>query len=176
MKTCLLEFLVRGAGRIPSPCCGKVMLVIGTKNRKAMDHSGQSKTYNIRRLRCTNCLTIHHELPDLLVPYKRYESECIESVLTNPSNHTIPADDSTISRWSGWFHEYVDYWVGCLISIMIRTRQGTIPQDLTSKGSGTALQRLGRLAGDANGWLTRIVRPIVNINFWIHTRSAFIVQ
>lgn len=152
------------------------MLVIGTKNRKAMDHSGQSKTYNIRRLRCTNCWTIHHELPDLLVPYKRYESECIESVLTNPSNHTVPADDSTISRWNGWFHEFVDYWVGCLTSIMIRTSQGNIPQDFTSKGSGTALQRLGRLAGDANGWLTRIVRPIVNINFWIHTRSAFIVQ
>lgn len=152
------------------------MLVIGTKNRKAIDHSGQSKIYNIRRLRCTNCCTIHHELPDILVPYKRYELECIESVLTNPSNHTVPADDSTLSRWLGWLHEFVDYWVGCLISIMIRTNQGNIPLDFTSEDSGTALQRIGRLAGDANGWLARIVRPIVNINFWVHTRSAFIVQ
>ncbi|WP_286132263.1 DUF6431 domain-containing protein [Bacillus sp. FJAT-27251] len=176
MKTLLLGFLVRGAGRIPSPCCGKDMLVRGTKNRKAKDHTGQSKTYNIRRLQCTHCHTIHHELPDLLIPYKRYEAECIESFLTNPSNHTVPADESTLSRWLGWFHEFVDYWVGCLTSIMVRTNQGNIPLDFTSKGSGTALQRIGRLAGDANGWLTRIVRPIVNINFWIHTRSAFIVQ
>lgn len=161
---------------MPSPCCGKDMLVIGTKNRKTIDHSGQSKTYNIRRLRCTYCRTIHHELPDILVPYKRYEAECIESVLTNPSNHTVPADDSTLSRWHGWLHDFVDYWVGCLTSIMIRTNQGNIPLDFTSESSGTALQRIGRLAGDANGWLTRIVRPIVNINFWLHTRSAFIVQ
>lgn len=152
------------------------MLVIGTKNRKAKDHTGHSKTYNIRRLQCTNCNTIHHELPDLLIPYKRYEAECIENVLTNPSNHIVPADESTLSRWLGWFHEFVDYWIGCLTSIMIRNHQGNIHLDFTSKGSGTALQRIGRLAGDANGWLTRIVRPIVNINFWIHTRSAFIVQ
>ncbi|MFY2158651.1 DUF6431 domain-containing protein, partial [Cytobacillus firmus] len=37
-----------------SPCCGKDMLVIGTKDRKAIDHSGQMKVYNIRRLRCIN--------------------------------------------------------------------------------------------------------------------------
>ncbi|MCM3763329.1 DUF6431 domain-containing protein, partial [Alkalihalobacillus oceani] len=72
------------------------MLVRGTKNRKAKDHTGQSKTYNIRRLKCTNCGTIHHELPDLLIPYKRYEAECIEDVLTNPSTHIVPADDSTL--------------------------------------------------------------------------------
>ncbi|WP_276205153.1 DUF6431 domain-containing protein [Bacillus sp. MUM 13] len=176
MKTLLPEFLVRGAGRIPSPCCGKDMLVRGTKNRKAKDHTGHSKTYNIRRLQCTNCQSIHHELPDLLIPYKRYEAECIENVLTNPSTHIVPADDSTLARWHGWFHQFVDYWIGCLTSIMFRTNQGNIPLDFTSKGSGTALQRIGRLAGDANGWLTRIVRPIVNINFWIHTRSAFLVQ
>lgn len=152
------------------------MLVIGTKNRKAIDHLGETKTYNIRRLRCTDCRTIHHELPSFLVPYKRYEAECIEAVLTNASNHSVPADDATLSRWRGWLHEFVDYWIGCLISIMIRTKQEKIPQDLTSVSSGTALQRIGRLAGDAKGWLTRIVRPIVNINLWIHTRSAFIVQ
>jgi hypothetical protein len=149
------------------------MLVIGTKNRKSIDLSGQMKTYNIRRLRCTACSTIHHELPNFLVPYKRYEAECIESVLTNPSNHTVPADDSTLLRWQGWLHECVDYWIGCLTSILIRTNKEKIPLNLTSKGSGTALQRVGRLAGDANGWLKRIVRPIVNINLWIHTRSAF---
>ncbi|MFY2158649.1 DUF6431 domain-containing protein, partial [Cytobacillus firmus] len=41
----------------------------------------------VLRLRI-NCRAIHHELPDFLVPYKRYELGCIESVLTNPTNHT----------------------------------------------------------------------------------------
>ena len=133
-------------------------------------------TFCLQKTRCSTCSTIHHELPNFLVPYKRYEAECIENVLTNPSNHTIPADDSTLSRWHGWLHEFVDYWVGCLTSIMFRTHQENIPLDFTSKGLGTALQKIGRLVGDANGWLARIVRPIVNINLWIHTRSAFIVQ
>lgn len=152
------------------------MLVRGTKNRKAKDHTGQGKTYNIRRLKSTKCGTIHHELSDFLIPYKRYEAECIEDVITNPSTHIVAADDSTLSRWQVWFHQFVDYWIGCLNSIIVKTSQGNIPQNFTSKCSGNALQKIGRLVGDANGWLTRIVRPIANINLWIHTRSAFIVQ
>ncbi|MFJ7727895.1 hypothetical protein ACIQXV_17255 [Neobacillus sp. NPDC097160] len=49
---------------------------------------------------------------------------------------------------------------------MLRTKQENIPLDLPSATSMTALQRLGRLVGDASGWLGRIVRPIVNINLW----------
>ncbi|WP_242035224.1 DUF6431 domain-containing protein [Mesobacillus harenae] len=37
------------------------MLVIGTK--KAKDHQGQSKIYNIRRLQCPHCRTIHQISP-----------------------------------------------------------------------------------------------------------------
>ncbi|WP_256942504.1 DUF6431 domain-containing protein [Bacillus sp. OV166] len=60
--------MVRGAGRIPSPCCGKSMSVIGTRNRKSRERSGESKVYNIRRLECDDCGRVHHELPDFLVP------------------------------------------------------------------------------------------------------------
>jgi hypothetical protein len=57
---------------------------------------------------------------------------------------------------------------------MIRTKQENIPLERSSLCSETALQKIGRLVGDAPGWLDRIVRPIVNINFWLHTRSAFL--
>jgi hypothetical protein len=174
LKTAKREFLVRGAGRIPSPCCGKGMSVIGTKDRKSKKRSGESSVYNIRRMGCDNCGRIHHELTDFLVPYKRYESECIEAVRTNPTNHDIPADESTLFRWFKWFNSLIDYWVGCLISIMYRTKQENIPLDLTSANPETALHRIGRLVGDAPRWLERIVRPIENINFWLHTRSAFL--
>ncbi|WP_429472508.1 DUF6431 domain-containing protein [Neobacillus sp. B4I6] len=60
------------------------MSVIGTRDRKSKERSGETRVYNIRRLRCDNCGSIHHELPDFLVPYKRYESNCIEMVLSNP--------------------------------------------------------------------------------------------
>ncbi|WP_307197095.1 DUF6431 domain-containing protein [Neobacillus niacini] len=169
-----MEFFVRGAGLIPSPCCGKSMSVIGTRNRKSRERSGETKLYNIRRMRCDQCGRIHHELPDFLVPYKRYEAECIESVLTNPSTHDVPADESTLFRWFEWFNHFVDYWANCLISIVLRTKQVKVPLNLTSANSETALHRIGRLVGNASRWLQRIVRPIVNINLWLHTRSAFL--
>lgn len=150
------------------------MSIIGTRDRKVIDSTGVSRVYNIRRLRCSNCRRIHHELPDFLVPYKRYGSECIEMVLTNPDHHSVAADDSTLSRWKSWFHYYAEYWVGCLNSILLRVNQEVGSLALTSAKAGNAPQRLGRLVGDANGWLARVVRPIVNINFWIHTRSAFL--
>nr|WP_281243565.1 DUF6431 domain-containing protein [Evansella caseinilytica] len=81
---------------MPSPSCGKDMSVSGTRNRKSKERSGGTKTYNIRRLRCEHCRRIHHELPDCLVPYKRYESECIETAHSNPSHHDVPADESTL--------------------------------------------------------------------------------
>ena len=171
-----MEFLVRGAGRIPSPCCGKSMSVIGTRERKSRESSGETKVYNIRRLGCDQCGRIHHELPDFLVPYKRYKAECIESVLSNPSTHDVPADESTLFRWLEWFNSFVDYWANCLLSIVLRTKQDKIPLNLTSVNSETALHRIGRLVGNAPRWLERIVRPIVNINLWIHTRCAFLSE
>lgn len=170
-----MEFLVRSAERIPSPCCGKDMSVIGTRDRKSKNREGHTNIYNIRRLRCNHCGRIHHELPDFLVPYKRYESECIEKVLSNP-HHDIPSDNSTLFRWKEWFDSFIEYWIGCLISIMLRTKQENIPLKRSSLGSETALQKIGRLVGDAPRWLDRIVRPIVNLNLWIHTRSAFLSE
>jgi hypothetical protein len=150
------------------------MRVIGTRDRKSIDRFGKSKTYNIRRLRCDCCGRVHHELPNFLVPYKRYESDCIEMVLSNPLNHDVPADESTLYRWGSWFHYFLDYWVGCLNSIMLRTKQGTVALKRSSLISKTVPPKIGRLVGDAPRWLERIVRPIVNLNFWIHTRSAFL--
>lgn len=117
------------------------MLVIGTNNRKAKDHSDHFKTYNIRRLQCTNSGTIHHELPDLLIPYKGYEAECIENVLTNPSNHLVPADDSTLSRWHGWFQELVDYWIWLLDFHHDLDQTGKHPPGLHVQRFRTALQK-----------------------------------
>ncbi|MDT9757154.1 DUF6431 domain-containing protein [Heyndrickxia coagulans] len=117
---------------------------------------------------------MHHELPEFLVSYKRYKSECIETVLTNRSNHDIPADESTLYRWIDWFYFYVEYWIHCLVSIKHQTKQDEDDLKVLPETSGTALQRLGRLVGNASGWLARVVRPVVNFYLWVHTRSAFL--
>ncbi|MGI6649770.1 MAG: DUF6431 domain-containing protein [Bacillota bacterium] len=49
-------------------------------SRVFINDVGNQNVLVIRRLRCRHCHRIHHELPDILVPYKRHSSESIESV------------------------------------------------------------------------------------------------
>lgn len=136
---------------------------------------GERRHLVIRRLRCSGCRKIHHELPDCIVPYKRYESACIEQVVTaTDSSLTVAADEATLRNWKDWFREHHSYWLGCLASIVIRFHH----QDPAGKPSvfpsQTAHHALGHYVGDAPGWLARIVRPVANANLWLHTRSAFL--
>lgn len=147
---------------------------IGSRQRKCRKGSGETIVLNIRRLRCVHCKKIHHELPDFLVPYKRYEVDCIESAVgSDPINSDTAADECTFYRWRCWFENIAPYLVGCLTSLSIRYQ---IPVEPPSLASPSVLQRIGHFVGDAPRWLARVVRPIVNINLWIHTRSAFLSE
>ena len=134
--------------------------------------SEEIKILIIRRLRCINCNRIHHELPDFLVPYKRYESAAIEKVVLEPKASDLAADDATLYRLRKWFHEMLPHFLGCLRAIAIRLGQDWVTS--LSVPSLSVHQRIGHYVGDAAGWLARIVRPVANSNLWIHTRSAFL--
>lgn len=138
--------------------------MVGSRRRVWYKSSGDRAKLIIRRLHCKSCTRIHHELPDLLVPYKRYDAESIEGVLTDPATHNVAADESTISRWKCWFLDWAVYAAGCLQSIAIRY---DLPVESSSTLPQTALQTLGRFVGIAAGWLNRVVRPIANSNFWV---------
>jgi hypothetical protein len=146
--------------------------VIGSRHRGYIDGTGENKILVIRRLCCLHCDQIHHELPDILVPYKRYGRESIEAAVSRESHLTVPADESTIRRWRSWFQELFDYFLGCLVSIAIR--YGNESVEGASCLLESKLQRIWHHVGDAPGWLARLVRPIVNLNLWVHTRSAFL--
>ena len=124
----------------------------------------------IRRLRCKSCKKIHHELPDLLVPYKRYDAESIEGAVSDPARTDIAADESTLSRWKTWFQDWGVYAQGCLQSISMRFN---LPVEESSGRPQSVLHALGRFVGTSEGWLKRIVRPMANSHFWQQTRSAF---
>ena len=51
---------------------------------------------SIRRLRCADCKRIHHELPDILVPYKHHVRESIETTITAETQMSVIADESTL--------------------------------------------------------------------------------
>lgn len=166
-----LEFFVKSTEQIPCPCCGGVLTVIGSRRRKYRNKAGESNVLIIHRLRCSNCNKIHHELPNILVPYKRYDSDSLETVVTGNTNLDVAVDDSTINRWKTWFKLIANHFIGCLISINTRFEKETVIDLSTLPES--VLQRILYFVGDAPAWLSRVVRPIANSNNWIHTRSAF---
>jgi hypothetical protein len=77
----------------------------------------------------------------------------------------------TLKRWRNWFNEKADYFQGCLKSVAIRYGPESVEDESALPES--KLQRIWQYVGNAPGWLARIVRPIVNTNLWVHTRSAF---
>lgn len=166
-------FFVRCAESIPCPCCGEQLSVIGSRKRKYKNSDGETRVLIIRRLRCTHCRRIHHELPNCLVPYKRYESACIERVVLKDSKSLdIAMDEATLYRLRVWFNSLLSYLLGCLNAIAIR--MGENPVEESSVSSRSVHQRIGCYVGSKPGWLARIVRSIANSNLWVQTRSAFL--
>lgn len=146
------------------PCCSDPFDVIGSRKRSWYKSSGDRAKLIIRRLRCKRCKRIHHELPDILVPYKRYDAESIEGVVSDPPREDVAADEATLYRWKAWFAAWAVYAAGVLQSIAIRFHQAV--ENSSAPPRCSALHQLGRYVGTAAGWLSRTVRPIVNLNEW----------
>jgi len=142
--------------------------------RKYINGIGDNVALMIRRLRCSLCKRVHHELPDILVPYKRYGSESIEAVIGEEDTLTVAADESTIRRWKRWFLEVSNCFAGALVSIVLCF--GAESAEGRSNPPQSSLQRIWQHVGDAPRWLARTVRPIVNANYWVQTRSAFLSE
>jgi hypothetical protein len=166
-------FFVRSEENHPCPICEHELKRIGSRKRKGRRSTGERITYGIRRLRCVGCSRIHHELPDLLVPYKHYEVAVLESVITPEAMLDVAADESTLYRWRLWFAQMAVYWLGCLQAIAHRF---SLPVERSSEPSRSSLLGIGRFVGDGQGWLARLVRPLVHTQLWIHTRFAFLSE
>jgi len=158
--------------QIPCPCCGGELSTIGSRRRGAIDTAGCRMALIIRRLYCVKCNRVHHELPDILVPYKRHVSASIESALEGKPDMSVPADESTINRWKRWFLSLANHLAGCLASIA--AHHGIVSVEKAACFPKSMLQRVMQYVGDAGGWLARIVRSVANSNNWVHTRFAFL--
>ena len=137
------------------PVCSSMLQVIGSKHRKVIDQSGNKQTYVIRRLRCKKCKTIHHELPDLMVPYKRHCLQTIEQVVSSDSGMPTSSDISntsyhTVRRIRQWWSTVFAYFMGIMASLQFKF--GCAP-------TATSRPR-------------NIIRAVVNTHNWVHTRSV----
>ncbi|MFZ5986692.1 MAG: hypothetical protein ACOYWZ_06150 [Bacillota bacterium] len=64
----------------------------------------------------------------------------------------------------------IGYIIGCLQAIVNQYNLNSIRP--SGQKNSTPLLKLQSFVGDADRWLARIVKPIVNTNLWIQTRSA----
>lgn len=163
-------FFVRGAESVPCPCCQSTLEVIGSRPRIWIQDEGTTNHLIIRRLRCDSCGRIHHELPDVLVPYKRHGAAVIEKALEDPKAAEVAVESSTLRRWQEWFEHFRLYAAGCLASLARRfdlDPKGHCPPDF-------APRTLKEHVGNAPGWLKRTVRPMANANLYPQTRSVFL--
>ena len=168
-----MAFLVWSEEEHHCPVCEEALRGIGSRKRKGRKATGEQVVYRIRRLRCTGCRRIHHELPDLLVPYKHYEAAVLESVITAEDLLDVAADESTLSRWRLWFAQMAAYWVHSLQAIVHRFQ---LPVEGSSNPPSSSLQSIGRFVGHGFGWMGRVVRPLVHAGLWVHTRFAFLSE
>lgn len=86
------------------PDCGDKMRVRDSRIRCFIKEDGQKCLLRHRRLRCAKCKKIHSELPDFIMPEKRYVADVILGLFfsdTSDQSQQIcaVAENSTFYKW-----------------------------------------------------------------------------
>ena len=151
-------YYIRCKENVLCPCCGCQLRVIGSRKRKYINNVGEEVTLIIRRLKCSYCKRIHHELPDILVPYKRYGCGSIENILTESDICSIvAAEDSTFYRWKKWSE---------LLYLKIKIYLLSILDKLEIKHRVWNYDRTMSYLKNFPKWLSISVTRLVNLDFW----------
>ena len=145
------KIYVRSAEETTCPICSSKLQVIGSRKRKSIETDGIQKVYVIRRLRCAKCNMVHHELPDLFVPYKRHCAETIEQVVSDETvGETLR--QTTVQRIKNWWDCVV--WQFSHIKVSLEMKYDLrFPENLRPQN---------------------IIRALANSHSWIQTRSAYV--
>jgi hypothetical protein len=126
-------------------------MVIGSRKRKVINSAGEKQTLIIRRLRCKGCRIIHHELPHMLIPYKRHCAETVEKIIAGQTKD-VPCEGSTIRRIEMW-------WIAIKLNL-----ESIIASLRVKYGAAFSVRPAPR----------EIIRAVVNAHCWLSTRSAFL--
>ena len=168
-----LVFFVRSMENSICPLCQGNLKIIGSRRRRVIAEDGEQITLIVRRLRCRNeqCRRIHHELPDIVIPFKRHTTDTYEKVIVGVEN-VAPAEESTIWRIRKWFKESADALTGGLLGTYVM-----VTKDFAAGFSGlpqSMLERICYFVGTDPGWLKKVVRILVNNNKWGHTQLEWL--
>jgi len=149
------------------PLCGGILLYLDSKPRGLKNLAGLVSRFLLRRLRCSACGKIHTELPDIIQPYKHYDSETIQHVLDGSAGASYcAADDSTMRRWKSSFAESAADISQRLTSIRARISDEKIPIQKSE-------EILNLIRGEEKHWLAFVMALLINSGHKLHTRFAF---
>jgi len=95
-------FVVEGTETISCPKCHGGLKLYDRRRRCVIDAEGTKHVYSLRRLRCTKCERLHTELPDFVVPYKRYSAEVIDKV-SQGERVDAPYEERTREKLRAWY-------------------------------------------------------------------------
>jgi hypothetical protein len=98
-----------GKENIPCPACGGELKFYDTCKRSLKLPLGLTITLLLRRLLCEDCKKTHRELPDFVIPYKRYCRIVIER-LAHDSSASDPYDERTRDKIRTWFKKAKVYF------------------------------------------------------------------
>jgi hypothetical protein len=102
------------------PDCGGTLSSRSRRARMLIDSSGTKVVYQIRRLYCALCRSLHHELPDCMVPYKRHCAETIEKAINGEPD--APLDDRALRRFRNWWGVVLPYFLNIIKSLAEKYR------------------------------------------------------
>jgi len=162
------------------PVCGGFLNYHSRVIRPLLDITSTENRYSIRILKCVNKTcpsTYHRELPDIIVPYKRYDTESIEEAITHGNKEIVVAvDQSTIYRWRKWFEKNAVYIMMALLSVSAGMENDAESSSLVieREKANTAIERIKLTVGREIKWLNEAVRILVNSSKWIFNRSAYL--
>jgi hypothetical protein len=114
-------FIVVALSESHCPICQAVLLMRATRERVWWLGNEVVRMLLIRRLYCEDCGRIHHEIPDCLVPYKRYGADVIENIVSGEVRaKDAPCPSSTASRIRAWWNAVQGYFLRILMTLEAR--------------------------------------------------------
>jgi len=149
------------------PLCSGVVYHRDYRERDVKRLNGEVWHFSLRRLLCDICMKLHTELPDIIQPYKRYDSETIQSVLDGSEKaEDCVADNSTIRRWKADFAKAEADIEQRLASVYAQETNEAAP--LLSRGvSFYAIRRT------IERWLAFVMHLLINAGHKLCTQFAF---
>ena len=161
-------FTIRTTEESVCPFCSGELVYRDSKSRKLKDIVGEISCFLLRRLHCQGtCKTLHTELPDIIQPYKHYESAVIQSVIDGSADAlTCHADDSTIRRWKNDFKNAEPD-----IEQRVASVYGVMTDEIAPIGA--TRQILEVIKGKCERWLAFVMALLINSGHKICTQFAF---